>query len=129
MIYTATTQMVRVSVKANYEGHLSDPDRENNIFSYHVVIENIGQASVQLLNRHWKIHDSLFDLREVNGEGVIGEKPVIEAGEFHEYESWCSLNSEVGRMWGTYEFIRVGTGGLFEVEIPEFQLIVPYKLN
>lgn len=129
MIYTAITYGVKVSVEARYEMHLSDPDRLNNIFSYHVLIENVGSAQVKLIRRHWHIVDCLHADREVEGDGVIGEQPVIQPTEFHEYESWCSLHSEVGKMWGTYLFVNSETGREFLVDIPEFYLVAPYKLN
>jgi len=129
MIYTATTHSVKVSVKAKFESHLSDPSKSNNIFTYYVVIENMGSSTVQLLKRHWKILDNLHPLREIKGPGVIGEQPIIEPGGSHEYESWCNLHSDIGKMWGSYVFQRIETESVFHVEIPEFQLVLPSKLN
>ncbi|MCB9244845.1 MAG: Co2+/Mg2+ efflux protein ApaG [Flavobacteriales bacterium] len=128
-MYTAITQGVKVSVEANYEIHLSDPDRLNNIFSYHVLIENVGSAPVKLIRRHWIIVDCLHAQREVEGDGVIGEQPLIDPEQYHEYESWCSLHGEVGKMWGTYLFQNCLTGQEFLVDIPVFHLVTPYKLN
>ncbi len=129
MIYTASTHGVKVSVKTRFETLLSDPSKSNNIFTYYVVIENVGTSTVQLLERHWKIVDSLNPVREVKGIGVIGEQPVIEPGGVHEYESWCNLHSDIGKMWGSYLFKSLDTESSFRVQIPEFYMVHPAVLN
>lgn len=75
------------------------------------------------------IFDSNGTKREVDGEGVVGLQPVIEPGNHHEYVSGCNLKTDMGSMKGFYEMIRIVDGQRFNVNIPEFQLITPYKLN
>jgi ApaG protein len=65
----------------------------------------------------------------VEGEGVVGQQPVLEPGESHEYVSGCNLKTGIGKMRGTYLMERLVDGRQFQVVIPEFVLIVPYKLN
>jgi ApaG protein len=129
MIYTATTHSVKVSVKTRFEDHLSDADKLNFIFSYKVLIENLSSSPIKLMRRHWHIVDSLHINKEVEGNGVIGEQPTIEPGQHHHYESWCSLKSEAGKMWGTYLFLNTETNVKFDVNIPEFHLFAPHLLN
>ena len=81
----------------------------------------MGERTVQLLWRHWYIHDSVAGDSEVQGEGVIGEQPVLAPGDVHEYESFCVLQGRTGRMVGTYLF-RSPDGNEFEAEIPKFDL-------
>jgi ApaG protein len=84
---------------------------------------------VQLLRRHWYIHDGAHPLREVEGEGVVGEQPILAPGETYEYRSYCELKSEIGKMRGHYTMIRQEDDVLFDVEIPAFKLIEPSLLN
>ena len=81
------------------------------------------------MRRQWFIFDSNATVREVEGEGVIGVQPVLEPGEVHEYISGCNLKTSIGKMLGSYVMERLVDGKQFHVEIPEFNLIVPYRLN
>jgi ApaG protein len=86
-----------------------------------VRIENVGGQSAQLLSRRWRIHDGIGEDIEVEGEGVVGEQPLIGPGKVHEYQSFCVLKSPSGYMEGTYRFVRAD-GTTFEAEIPRFNL-------
>ena len=81
------------------------------------------------MRRKWLIFDSNGTQREVEGEGVVGVQPIIEPGETYQYVSGCNLKTEIGSMKGHYEMLRLIDETMFNVDIPEFQLIVPYKLN
>ena len=65
----------------------------------------------------------------MQGDGVVGLQPVIEPGQIHQYQSGCQLETDMGKMSGYYNFVRLDTGLLFKVEIPEFKLISPYRSN
>ncbi|MEQ8809719.1 MAG: Co2+/Mg2+ efflux protein ApaG, partial [Imperialibacter sp.] len=90
---------------------------------------NCGDNTIQLLRRHWYIHDLNTQVREVEGEGVVGQQPILEPGETHQYVSGCNLRSGVGKMLGSYLMEKVLDGKKFQVKIPEFTMVVPYKLN
>jgi ApaG protein len=126
---TTTTQGVKVTVTTNYLPDYSSPAQQHFVFAYKINIENNSEFTVKLLRRHWFIHDSNGVVREVEGEGVVGQQPVLEPGESHEYVSGCNLKTGIGKMRGTYLMERLVDGRQFQVVIPEFVLIVPYKLN
>jgi len=126
---TTTTQGVTVTVTTNYLPDYSNSAQEHYVFAYRVEIRNDSEVTVKLLRRHWYISDANRSVREVEGEGVVGRQPVLEPGDTHQYVSGCNLKSGVGKMRGTYLMERLGTGAHFEVEIPEFTLMVPYRLN
>lgn len=126
---TKITDGVKISVETIYQPEYSNPANEHFMFAYRINIENLTEYSVQLLNRYWLIFDSNGTTREVEGEGVVGLQPVIEPGDHHEYVSGCNLKTDMGSMKGFYEMIRIVDGQKFKVNIPEFQLIAPYKLN
>lgn len=126
---TKITDGVKISVETIYQPEYSNPANEHFMFAYRVNIENLTENTVQLLNRHWHIFDSNGTKREVEGEGVVGQQPVIEPGDHHEYVSGCNLKTDMGSMKGSYEMERTVDGVKFRVNIPEFYLIAPYKLN
>jgi ApaG protein len=123
------TDGVKVTVETIYQPEYSNPVNEHFMFAYKVHIENLSEYSVQLLRRHWQIFDSNGVHREVEGEGVVGQQPVIEPGESHEYVSGCNLKTDMGTMKGLYHMKRIVDNSEFNVNIPEFHLIAPYKLN
>lgn len=123
------TAGIKVCVETFYQPSHSNPTQSQHVFSYKITIENYSANVVQLKRRHWHIIDSNGIKREVEGEGVVGEQPVIEPGKSYQYISGCNLNSEMGKMRGTYLLERKNDGITFEVNIPEFIMIVPYKMN
>ncbi len=127
--YTAISYNVKISVKADYEHSMSEPDYDIHVFSYNVLIENFGEEPLHLLSRHWLIFDALGSNHEVKGEGVVGEKPVILPGESYTYSSMCKLSSEAGKMVGNYTMRGLSTDKLIQVQIPEFLLIPKFRMN
>lgn len=126
---TKITEGVKVSVQTAYQAEQSNPANGIFLFSYKITIENLTPYTVQLLSRHWHIFDSNGNRREVEGDGVIGIQPVLEPGQSYNYISGCSLKTEIGKMWGTYTFLRMVDQERFNVTIPEFDLLCPFKMN
>lgn len=129
MIVKAITKGVQVSVETSYQPEYSSPTQLHYVFTYRITIENHSDYTVKLHRRHWFIHDANNNIREVEGEGVVGQQPILEPGEIHQYVSGCNLRSGLGKMHGTYLMEKVVDGTQFEVIIPEFAMIVPYLLN
>lgn len=121
--YHAITHGIRVTVRPSYLAMQSRPDAGQWVFAYRVRIENVGEQPAQLLSRRWSIHDSIGVDSEVEGEGVVGEQPLLHPGRVHEYRSFCVLRSPRGSMVGEYRFVRADGEG-FVAAIPEFQLRV-----
>jgi ApaG protein len=126
---TAITQGIKISVHTTYEEEYSDSANEHFMFSYRIEIHNLSDFSIRLMRRKWLIFDSNGTHREVDGEGVVGEQPVINPGQSYEYVSGCNLKTEIGSMKGHYQMLKLTEGTMFNVDIPAFQLIAPYKLN
>ena len=126
---TKVTSGVKISVETKYRDALSNPQKNHYFFSYQITIENLSDEQIKLLNRHWYIFDSAGIYSEVEGEGVIGQQPQIQPGETFTYQSGCNLVTEIGTMYGTYVMQKTSNDSTFEVQIPEFLLIAPFKLN
>lgn len=127
MHYEKATEGIRVQVRPRYSLADSQPEGGTFVFSYLINMENEGDSSAQLLFRHWRIHDAAGDDSVVDGEGVIGQQPILEPGDSHEYESYCVLRSSVGFMEGYYTFMR-SSGTQFRVHVPRFHLNGPLVL-
>ncbi|GIV33958.1 MAG: Co2+/Mg2+ efflux protein ApaG [Chitinophagales bacterium] len=129
LMITHVTHGIRISVETFYQQDYSNPVNWEYMFAYRITIENTSSFTVKLLKRYWKIFDSIGELKEIEGVGVVGKQPILKPGESHQYVSGCSLRSEVGRMSGNYLMQRLDDGKLFRVIIPEFELVAPLKLN
>ena len=115
---TQVTSGVKVSVEVFYRPDQSNAVLGHHIFAYRITITNNSEYSVQLQRRHWFIIDSNSTNREVEGEGVVGEQPIIGTGESYQYISGCNLESEIGKMYGTYLMERLIDKKQFYVRIP-----------
>ncbi len=120
----ATTRGVVVRVSVSYLPEQSEPHRGRWFWAYHIRIENEGTVTVQLLTRHWIITDGRGLRHTVEGEGVVGEQPMIAPGGSFDYVSGCPLSTPSGSMQGSYHMIAED-GSAFDVSIPRFALIAP----
>ncbi len=122
--HAITTRGVTVRVAVSYLAEQSNPATDRWFWSYHVRIENDGDQAVQLISRHWLIHDGNDVLHEVQGDGVVGEQPMIQPGASYDYVSGCPLNTRNGRMEGAYQMVAED-GSVFDVLVPRFELAIP----
>jgi len=120
---------VEISVETFYQQDYSNPMLSEYMFAYRITIENHNSFPVKLHSRHWHIFDSNGEYREVEGEGVVGVQPTISSGDNYQYVSGCNLKSEMGRMHGTYVMENLDTQIQFEVNIPSFEMVTPFKYN
>ncbi|TRX38734.1 Co2+/Mg2+ efflux protein ApaG [Flavobacterium sp. ZT3R18] len=123
------TRGIKISVLTSFEGTYFKNYKIHFAFSYEITIENHSKDSVQLTSRHWEIYDSLNDLEFVDGEGVIGKKPVLKPGEQHTYSSGCLLSSPYGAMKGHFDMINFTSTKSFKVIVPTFRMCAPFALN
>lgn len=117
-----------IEVQCDYNNEESRPEEGYFFFVYTIRIKNQGNASAQLINRHWIITDALGRVEEVRGPGVVGIQPHIKPGQLFSYESACPLRTSSGSMKGSYEMLHEN-GEKFRIEIPEFFLISPQSLH
>ncbi len=122
------THGVRISVRTAYVPEQSSQKNNTFVFAYHITIANETGHTVQLLRRRWLIQDALGERREVRGEGVVGQQPVLQPGQTHAYVSGSVLKTPIGTMDGYYTMARMD-GSEFEVKIPAFTLVASFLLN
>lgn len=126
---TQITRGIKISVTTSFEGTYFKNYKIHFAFSYEITIENHSKDSVQLVSRHWEIFDALNNLEIVDGEGVIGKKPVLKPGETHTYSSGCLLSSPFGAMRGHFNMINFTSTRNFRVIVPTFKLSAGFALN
>ncbi len=126
---TTVTNGIQISVETFYQADISSPRRANYVFAYRITIDNKSPYTVQILRRHWFIYDSLGDWSEVEGEGIVGQQPVLEPGDRHQYVSGTHLCTDIGTMHGTYLVQRAADAAQFEAHIPRFLLLADFRKN
>ncbi|GAW41887.1 CO2+/MG2+ efflux protein ApaG [Brevundimonas sp. SH203] len=122
--YSAETNGILIRVRPSYLAGQSDPEAGRWVWAYQVEIVNMSGSTVQLMARRWTITDAHGHVEEVRGPGVIGEQPVIAAGDSYSYASGCPLPTDSGSMVGAY-FMTDADGRSFEADIPAFSLDTP----
>lgn len=126
---TQVTKGIKVTIQTTFEGTFFKNYKMHYAFGYTITIENQSKDTVQLVSRHWDVFDSLKELESIDGEGVIGKKPVIKPGKSHTYSSGCLLASPIGAMKGHYNMMNLTSEENIEVEVPTFKLAAPFALN
>ena len=119
---------IDVSVVTRFLAEQSQPEQHRFAFAYTVTVRNNGQIPARLLSRHWVITDGDGKVEEVRGAGVIGQQPLIEAGESHTYSSGTVMATTVGNMQGSYQ-MQAADGRQFDAVIAPFRLAVPGALH
>ncbi len=126
--HTAMTAGVTVRVAVNFMPDQSRTEARRWFWVYHIRIENRRDDTIRLRTRHWRITDSRGMVSLVEGEGVVGETPLLAPGQTHDYVSGCELMTNHGSMEGHYTFSRPD-GSMFEVAIPFFPLAAPERAD
>ncbi|AOE40181.1 Co2+/Mg2+ efflux protein ApaG [Pantoea agglomerans] len=122
------TARVSVHVQSQYVASQSSPDDERYVFAYTITIRNLGRSSVQLLGRYWLITNGNGRETEVQGEGVVGEQPLIAPGNEFQYTSGAVIETPMGTMQGHYVMVDE-QGDTFHVEIPVFRLAIQTHIH
>ncbi len=121
--HAATTHDVTVRVSVNFLPEQSQPSAGKWFWVYHIRIENGSDQDIRLMTRHWRITDGRGAVSHIDGDGVVGENPLLKPGQAHDYVSGCPLSTPSGSMEGFYTF--ESENGPLEVRIPFFPLAAP----
>lgn len=125
-----TTNGVTISVTSKFEEQMAQHSETPFNFSYFIEIYNESEFTLQLMRREWRIFDTFGSVKQISGEGVVGEQPIILPGGKFQYSSWCGLFSPLGNMSGSYEMVDVkDEDHVIKVSIPKFVLCVDFIKN
>ena len=117
-----------VQVQSLYIASQSSPEEERFVFAYTITIRNLGRNAVQLLGRYWLITNGNGRETEVQGEGVVGEQPVIAPGSEFQYTSGAVIETPMGTMQG-HSVMQDEEGETFHIDIPVFRLAVETHIH
>ena len=123
-MYRTVTRQIEVQVVPRFLSERSSPDNGYYFWAYSITLRNLGEETVQLKTRHWRITDANGKLQEVRGAGVVGEQPTLKPGEKYEYTSGVPLPTPSGFMTGSYGMVTTA-GEPFDIAIPSFSLDLP----
>ena len=124
-----TLNQIRINVKSSFISDKSSIKKSIYFFMYKVTIINNSDETLQLINRHWHISDANDNTQVINGEGVIGQQPILKPKDSFQYSSFCPIKTEFGTMSGFYTFRKVDTNDLYKGIIPKFILVCPTQVN
>ena len=119
---------IHVEVETSYIEEQSNPGDKRFVFSYTITIRNDGQVPARLLTRHWIITDANGNVKEMRGEGVVGEQPYLKPGQGFRYSSGTVIETPVGTMQGSYQMVA-DNGQQFDAPIAPFRLAMPGVLH
>lgn len=119
---------IDIAVRTRYVAEQSNPENRHYVFAYTISLHNSGSVGARLMTRHWRITDADGKVKDVRGEGVVGEQPWLAAGSSFEYTSGAVLATGIGSMHGSYQMLA-DDGTLFEAPVAAFTLSVPRTLH
>ncbi len=123
------TQGICVTVETFFNEELSNPGLNEYIYSYEISIDNLSDFPFHLKARHWEITDALGNIRTVDGEGVVGQQPMLDPGQGFNYTSAVGVKTDMGKMTGYYIIENLVTKKEMHISIPTFYLYPPFKMN
>ena len=85
--HAAMTAGVTVRVAVNFMPDESRSEARRWFWVYHIRLENHRDDAIRLRTRHWRITDSRGMVNIVDGEGVVGETPLLAPGQTYDYVS------------------------------------------
>ena len=112
---------ISVTVQVQHVPSHSTPQRQ--LFAYFITIDNHSDESWKLLSRHWDITSGDGQQFTVQGEGVVGEQPLLTPGAQYTYNSFVTVDALPGRMEGHYA-MQNAWGEQTRVPIAPFRLDV-----
>ncbi len=124
-MYSKTTNGITVTVTPYFLDDQSSPKEGHYVWAYQVIIKNSSSKTMKLNHRNWVIIDANGKIMNIQGEGVVGEFPILQPGESFEYTSGTPLKTNNGFMQGFY-IMTQNNGEQIKIDIPAFSLDSPY---
>lgn len=106
-----------------YMPSLEAPSDRPHPFVYFISVRNDSDRTVTIRGRKWIVREKDGETVVVEGEGVVGQNPVLGPGGRFSYNSY-----HVTRCGGVAEgsyFCQTETGEWVLARIPEFRLEIP----
>jgi len=106
-----------------YMPSLDAPPEKPHPFVYFISIHNDSPQPVTIRGRKWVVREDDGEITVVEGDGVVGQCPLIASGGHFSYNSYHVV-AKRARVTGAF-FGETATGEWIFARIPEFRLEVP----
>ena len=121
----ADSCQVKVTIdRLEYQAEVLTPPDKPHCFAYYISIINEGAETVAIRGRKWVIEESTGEITAVEGDGVIGEFPILSPGQSFSYNSHHIIRAKNAVVRGSYLGVTL-EGERVVIEIPTFELFVP----
>ena len=106
-----------------YMPSLDAPPEKPHPFVYFISIHNDSPVPVTIRGRKWVVQEDQGEITVVEGDGVVGQTPMIEPGGHFSYNSYHVV-AKSSRVSGAF-FGETAADEWIFARIPEFRLEVP----
>ena len=106
-----------------HHGGQGVPPDQPHAFIYFITIHNGTEHTINLLGRKWVIAPGDGTRKVIEGEGIVGENPVLSPGESFSYNSY-HVSGGNASVQGSFHGIDE-TGRAIHVILPPFVMCVP----
>jgi ApaG protein len=106
-----------------YMPSLDAPSEKPHPFVYFISIHNDSPVPITIRGRKWVVQEDQGEIAVVEGDGVVGQTPLIEPGGYFSYNSYHVVAR--GALASGAFFAETATGEWVFSRIPEFRLDVP----
>lgn len=116
---------LRVTVdQVVYQPDAQTPPDRPHCFVYFISIRNDSDTAVTIKGRKWVVKNTKGEVTAVEGDGVVGQCPLIEPGAKFTYNSYHLLDTLSAVAEGSYLGVDAG-GRRIITRIPKFKMVVP----
>lgn len=107
-----------------YAPELPAPPDKPHSFVYFISIHNGSDRTVTIRGRKWVVTNAQGEVTVIEGDGVVGEQPVLAPGEKFTYNSRHILDTHRAIAEGSYWGVDDSGQRIF-VRIPTFEMVTP----
>jgi ApaG protein len=110
--------------RLEYQADILTPPDKPHCFAYYISIMNEGTETVTIRGRKWVVTETTGEVTVVEGDGVVGELPILSPGQRFSYNSHHIIRAHKAMVQGSYLCVSL-KGERLVIEIPAFELVVP----
>lgn len=112
--------------KVVYHPKAETPSDRPHCFVYFITIHNHTELAVTIKARKWVVTNANGEITALEGEGVVGQSPLIAPGESWSYNSFHLLDTPTAVAEGSYLGLDA-EGRRVIARIPKFRMEVPAR--
>lgn len=120
---------LRVTVdRVLFHPQAQTPEDRPYCFVYFITIHNDSEVAVTIMGRKWVVRCEDGEVIALEGDGVVGQTPLIFPGQSFSYNSFHLLSTRTAVAEGSYLGLD-SEGARILTRIPAFEMRVPGELE